>query len=75
MAEFNRVVKLSNGNGFTYGAPPKGVLVNSAASAHVKDMYGNGFTLERTNAAAGSQIFPVQISETVTVLGDAYVLF
>ena len=75
MAEFNRVVKLSNGNGFTTGAPPKGVLVTSASSAHVKDMYGNGFTLERTNAAAGTQLFPIQISETITILGDAYVLF
>ena len=75
MAEFNRIVKLANNQGFTTGAPPKGVLVNSAASAHVKDIYGNGFTLERTNAAAGSQIFPTQISETITILGDAYVLF
>ena len=75
MAEFNRIVKLANNQGFTTGAPPKGVLVNSASSATVKDIYGNGFTLERTNAAAGSQIFPIQISEAIAIVGDAYVLF
>lgn len=75
MAQFNRIVKLTNGDGFTTGAPPKAVLVNSASSANVKDMYGTGFTLERTNAATGSEIFPIQISEAITIVGDAYVIW
>jgi len=75
MAQYSRIQKLTSGDGFTIGAAPKGVLVNSASTAHVNDMYGNGFTLERLNAAAGGHIFPVKISEAITIVGDSYVLF
>jgi hypothetical protein len=75
MAQYSRIQKLAAGSGFTYGAAPKGVLVNSSSSLHALDKYGNGFTLEVHGSSAGGQIFPVRIQEVVTIVGDVYVLF
>ena len=73
MSLFSRVTPLVNGAGFTRGAPPKGILVGSSSEAHVNDMYGTGFTL--AGNSAGSEIFPIRISEAITVSGTVYVLY
>ena len=75
MAEYNKMIKLSDGDGFTTGPAPRAVLVNSSGSGFFNDHYGNGFTLERSNAATGSEIYPVQISKAISISGDVYVLF
>jgi len=71
MAEYNKVIPMFAGQGFTQGAAPKGILVTNG-EVHCKDRYDTGFTLERTN---DSEIFPIYVKEVITVTGTCYGLF
>jgi len=73
MALFSKVVGCTASDGFTQGAPPKGVLLEPGGSMTVKDNYGNSFVLSVPTSANGgyTKIFPIQVKEVTTAPAGA----
>ena len=78
MALFSKVRGVTNNDGFTSGAPPKGIMLSPGATVVGKDVYDNELTLSVPTSANGghTKIFPCQLRELTTCSGaTAYMLW
>ena len=71
MAEYNRVLPMFAGQGFTQGAAPKGILVTNG-EVHCKDRYDTGFTLEEPMTVKSSQFMQKKLLRLLALATDFF---